>query len=144
MPGGFFPNAGDGITSELVTQARKDSALGIAMYNPEAIASADRQSTFERVLLGPYFTGKIYLGHVTNGNSDTSKLGFRAASFGPNGATVEDHYENGSGGQPRSMMPQIQGYPTIGLFENANEYLGRQGIIFIRAVSCLNPNKHCW
>ena len=76
-PGGFFPNADNGITSDLVTQARKDSALGIAMYNPEAIASADRQSTFERVLLGPYFTGKIYLGHVTNGNSDTNKLGFR-------------------------------------------------------------------
>ena len=120
-PGGFFPNADNGVTSELITQARKDSALGIAMYNPSAIESSDRQSTFERVLLGPYFTGKIYLGHVTNGNNDITKLGFRAASFGPSGASVEDHYDNGTGGQPRSMMPHIQGYPTIGLFENADE-----------------------
>lgn len=138
-PGGFFENSLNGQTSELLTQARKDSALGISMYNPDAIASSDRQSTFERVLLGPYFTGKIYLGHVTNGNAATDKLGFRSASFGPEGAALESHFSNGSGGQPRSMMPHIQGYPETGLFQNADS-VGEVTILLPQASSNENGN----
>ena len=51
----FFENSLNGQTSELLTQARKDSALGISMYNPDAITSSDRQSTFERVFARAIF-----------------------------------------------------------------------------------------